>query len=241
MILSGCIFARDALRTLPAAVLSLTGHVDRLLVLIDERTADSSQAWCEGFASGNLWPGFTWDTFTFTEAGGFGGAMNEVRARAGGDWAMILDADETIDQEQAARLRTIAAEAELAECDCVGFARHNWRDLARTDEDRANWPDWQWRLTAAHVRYVYRAHPGPLTNRRIECPAERLAIHHFNLALRTEADWAAVNEFYRRQIELDVADGRVWPGGPAVAQGPASITGQPFSGRASPSPSASPQ
>ncbi len=207
MTLSGCIIARDALRSLPAAIASLIGHVDRLLVLVDDRTRDGTQAWLT--ALDWLKPaGLVWDTFTFTEVGGFGAAFNEVRGRADCDWAFVLDADETIDPHHARNLRMLVERAVSQGADCVAFARINWWNLGRTHQKEEWFPDRQLRLMRRDRWYHWRAHPCPHSDRLMIVEPDELVIHHFNLVYRSNADWHEIAQFYKRQLELDIADGR---------------------------------
>lgn len=223
MKLSCVILAKDADHCIQNAVDSVVGHVDKVFIYIDSRSAPMrmtltfdtrGRALDQADLRAVGWVGeptvFTSAINHFDDATGYSGAYNRARDLAGGDWHFLLDADETLDPHHAAVLRKLCHQGDRDRIDAWGFSRYNWHDLARTSYSEAAFPDVQWRLLKAHVRFKWRVHSALVGAANAqEVNKGECAINHFNLAYRTQADWDAVNEVYDRLMALDLAEGRI--------------------------------
>ena len=212
MTLTCVILAKDAARSLHDAVASIVGYVDKLVICVDSTsvmmpvTLDHRQ-----FVNSDQAPTeIVVAVSHFDEATGFSGVYNGARDLAGGDWQLILDADESMNPEHAANLRELCAIGDRDGVDCWGLDRYNWWDLARTNLRQDWFPDPQWRLLKPHVRFKWRVHSS-LDGEKNPRHADRdmCALQHFNLAYRTEGDWKATNVFYDRLLARDVVEGRI--------------------------------
>ena len=92
-------------------------------------------------------------------AGDFAAQRNALQALARNPWMLQLDADEDLAPEVGALLPALAALAGEGEAVSVGLARCNYVDGVMSDL----YPDVQYRLNRAEVRYRGRVHERPET------------------------------------------------------------------------------
>ncbi len=91
-------------------------------------------------------------------AGDFAAQRNVAQAKASRSWILQLDADETLDETLLQSLGGLISMAERDGILSIGFPRRNWVDGVLSDL----YPDVQYRLNHASVRYGGRAHERPI-------------------------------------------------------------------------------
>lgn len=209
------IMAVNSDHCLKNALASVVGYVDHVVISIDEKSApmtiipDASEFRSNGGTRATSIAIAVTKLIDGTPADGFSGAYNKVREVAGGDWQLLLDADETIDPKHAAALYAICERGDILGVDCWGLPRWPWWDLERTSFRNEWFPDHQWRLMKPHVKYHWRVHPGVEHARHMaHVHHDELALNHFNLVYRDEAAWEKTNKLYDHYLRLDYADGR---------------------------------
>ncbi len=130
---SACVIARDAERTLGRCLASLA-WVDDCVVVVDERSADGSEAVARAAGARVFRRPFV----------GQADQKNFALARAKGDWVVALDADEALSDALSRSLRAFfdrdGAGADGAAANRL--TRHLGRDLRHGDFH----PDWQVRV-----------------------------------------------------------------------------------------------
>jgi tetratricopeptide (TPR) repeat protein len=99
--ISLCMIVRDEEEMLPGCLESVQGHVDEM-VIVDTGSSDRTVEIAESFGATVLH--FAW-------TGSFSDARNHGLERAGGSHILWLDADERIEEGDAAALRELAAES----------------------------------------------------------------------------------------------------------------------------------
>lgn len=92
-------------------------------------------------------------------AGDFAAQRNALQSLARRPWMLQLDADEHLDPGAGALLPALAALADAGEAVSVGLPRRTYVDGVLSDV----YPDVQYRLNRAHVRYAGRVHERPGT------------------------------------------------------------------------------
>lgn len=191
----------DRLDTLPEAIPLLRPHVDAFFFVVDDRAPSSVGAWLT--AQAIPWRPFRWSN-------SYSAPVNAAADAVGTDWVLQFDADEVL--VGADRLRDAVAMAEARGLDVIHLKRKHWYDLARTTWKPEWWPDWQSRLRRRHIRLRWRAHPEVVaeSHRQYHWQGDDLYLEHFNLALRTDADWKRINLDYDLRIAEDRAAGRHW-------------------------------
>jgi glycosyltransferase involved in cell wall biosynthesis len=207
--LAACILARDAAHLLPGAIESVLGHVDKVLVYVDDRTQDGTIAWLESQHEARQ-KGLTYALNHFDVSDGFSGSYNRAQSIAATDWVLHLDCDERLDVDQVGVLRSLCVKGEKEGTDCWGLSRYNWFDWSRKQFNKPTWPDIQWRLFNRRTSLRWRVHSAIVGSRRnVAVPPETLAIHHFNHATRSQADWDKTNALYAELMSMDLAEGRI--------------------------------
>ncbi len=89
--------------------------------------------------------------------GDFAGQRNRLQAMARGRWMLQIDTDESIDDALIAALGWVTAAAERAGIHSLGLPRKTWVDGRLS----ALYPDIQYRLNRAFVRYTGLVHERP--------------------------------------------------------------------------------
>lgn len=150
--LSVAIIAKDEERHIAAALDSVAGLADEVVVLLDDRTADATAAICRGRGAR-----------VFVEPWrGFGGQRTRALALCRGAWVLFLDADERVTDELRAEIRAVGrlgeAQAERGQSAIAGYwiPRHNIF-FGRVLRGGGWYPDHQLRLLRrGHARYDER-------------------------------------------------------------------------------------
>lgn len=104
MLLSVALIARDEARHIGAALKSVAGLADEVLVLLDDRTRDQTGQIAQAHGARVLsepWRGFP-------------AQRNRALALCQGDWVLFLDADERVSPELAAEIRVLLAHTDAA-------------------------------------------------------------------------------------------------------------------------------
>lgn len=185
-----CVVIANNDTMLARAIESIRCHVDDVFVLVDDRADASVTRLLTGLGVRHQlspWPD------------DFGLAINIARDLAGADWSILLDSDEMILPDQAAKLRPLIARAESEGLAGYYSVQRHWLDLAMTEEYLAFGPCWPPRIFRRDVRLIGRVHqhaePG-----LVKCG---LTIEHFNMALNTPEAMAAKVRYYERLETMD--------------------------------------
>jgi len=131
-----------------ALLTALAPHFASPIVLLDGSDADAT-------ALAQAVPGAR--VHAHPLAGDFAAQRNRVQALADG-WVLQLDSDETPDAALLAALGWLTAAAARDGLWALGLPRRNLVDGVQS----ALWPDIQYRLTRAHIRFVGKVHERPV-------------------------------------------------------------------------------
>ncbi len=143
------IIARGSERAAVSAMLDTVGqHFSRAIVLIDGTPRDAA-------ALALAYPGV--QAVAHPLDGDFAAQRNRVQAMADG-WVLQLDTDERPDAALLAALGWVTAAADRAGLWSLGLARRNLVDGVPS----ALWPDIQYRLNRAEVRFAGAVHERPV-------------------------------------------------------------------------------
>jgi (heptosyl)LPS beta-1,4-glucosyltransferase len=189
MTLTIAIIARDEARHIAGCLASVAGFAAELLVLLDERTRDATEAIAQEYGAQVVrepWRGFA-------------AQRNRALALAHGEWVLFLDADERVTPELGREITTVLA----GNTPAVGYwiPRHNMF-FGRALRGGGWYPDHQLRLLrrdAAHydeTRFVHEF-------ARLAGPAARLHGHmiHHNIE--------QLGEFWVKQSRYALAEARM--------------------------------
>ena len=139
--------AREADAT-AAMLTDLRPHFPRAIVLLDGTSDDAA----------SLMQAVPWaNVHAHPLNGDFAAQRNRVQALADG-WVLQLDSDETPDVALLAALGWLTAAADRDGLWALGLPRRNLVDGAQS----ALWPDIQYRLTRAHIRFAGTVHERPV-------------------------------------------------------------------------------
>ena len=131
-----------------ALLTTLAAHFPNRIVLLDGSPAEAT-------ALAAALPGATVHAHPLD--GDFAAQRNRVQALAQG-WVLQLDSDETPDAALLAALGWLTAAADRDGLWALGLPRRNLVDGVRS----ALWPDIQYRLTRAHIRFAGTVHERPV-------------------------------------------------------------------------------
>lgn len=126
----------------------LRPHFPRAIVLLDG-TPDDAASLAQAVPWANV--------HAHPLNGDFAAQRNRVQALADG-WVLQLDSDETPDAALLDALGWLTAAADRDGVWALGLPRRNWVDGAQS----ALWPDIQYRLTRAHIRFAGTVHERPV-------------------------------------------------------------------------------
>lgn len=129
-------------------LIDLAPHFPDRIVLLDGSKADAA-------ALAQAVPGAQVQAHPL--AGDFAAQRNRVQALATG-WVLQLDSDETPDAALLASLGWLTAAADRERLWALGLPRRNLVDGVQA----ALWPDIQYRLTRAHIRFAGTVHERPV-------------------------------------------------------------------------------
>lgn len=125
---------------------------DDVAILLDGEAGPPRAVAVEGFAGGVV------RVAARPLAGDFAGQRNALQALARHAWMLQLDADESLAPETGRLLPALAALAEDGDAVSIGLPRRNRVDGILSDV----YPDVQYRLNRAAVRYAGRVHERPV-------------------------------------------------------------------------------
>jgi glycosyltransferase involved in cell wall biosynthesis len=194
-VLSLCMIVKNEQGVLDRCLTSAREAVDEIVV-VDTGSTDDSIEIARDHGATVLHHDFTDLDFTDLD---FAGARNRSLEAARGDFALVLDADETLHPDSAGLVRLLAAEKQSA-----GYVvnRHNRRDGERTTVDHAV------RLFARRPGFRYRNRVHETIDTAIIESGGRLRRSHVIIEhhLPTIERTAEKNRLYLRLLELDLAD-----------------------------------
>lgn len=170
--ISLCILAKRSLHGFQSLVRSAQGHVDEIVVAVDQ----GADPGIHGFMASPT-------TRYFQRALGddFSAQRNFLFDQARCPWRLILDTDENLPAALWHQLRSIAATTTAS---IVAFPRRN---IILGVSRQYAWPDWQYRLVRAGVRYQGAIHERldapdifylPLAESNAVIHSKTLAAHH---------------------------------------------------------------
>lgn len=193
MLISVCMIAKNAVRTLDQAMATALALGDEVIIRVDDSSTDNTLAIAKTYAASNQ--NVKVMTYTFVD---FGSARNGLVHEASAEWIFMLDTDETIDEED---IITIRQWLLTAPPKCIySFPRKNWEDFERNSFRQDHYPDYQMRLfpNDGVVNYgKQKVHEMPDGAPRFRCPHTGIHINHFCFAIRTKEDWHYINHFYK--------------------------------------------
>lgn len=135
---------------------NLDGLIGEVLVAVDSRDPAEAPRFARAIrdAAGD---GIATRVLVHPLDGDFAAQRNRLQAAASRRWTLHLDSDERPAPEMSAALPWLIADAEAKGRRILGFGRRNLVDGTMS----AHYPDVQYRLTRADVRFVGRVHETP--------------------------------------------------------------------------------
>ena len=137
-----------------ASLPALAGWTDDIAILVDGPARAAEPVPVAGCAAGTV------RLAARPLDGDFAAQRNALQALARHGWMLQLDADEALDPETGRLLPALAALAEAGAVVSVGLARANWVDGVLSDV----FPDVQYRLNRAGLRFAGRVHERPVVD-----------------------------------------------------------------------------
>lgn len=89
--ISACLIVRDGAETLDKALASLDGYADEIVVCIDTRTADDSEAIARNYTD---------NIYSLIWSDDFSAARNFAASKASHDWILVIDADDSLEPKK---------------------------------------------------------------------------------------------------------------------------------------------
>jgi glycosyltransferase involved in cell wall biosynthesis len=186
-ILTACVLTCNELVPLKSCLSSLVGHVDDILVGVDDKTNDGTLEWLVNNR---------YNHYVFHFQDDFSKARNQYIEKVKTPWFVTVDSDETILSKDASKLRDVCRNGDAHGIDAWSMPRRHWYDLEMTKEWTYPYPDRHLRIMRNYCRYAGRVHEQYINwHKKADSDLE---IQHFNTFYRSSKDWAVKSEFYKR-------------------------------------------